>query len=96
MKLASAVLATPALVNGRTSRELEADGHVGLIANFEKAHLEIYVDGRLIRLRHLAGVIDMVPAEKQETCPECALRFDDARALAGHRRHKHGVKGATR
>ena len=96
MKLASAILTTPAMVNGSTSRELEASAAVTLIGNYERQLLEIYVHGKLIRVRPFGGVLDMVPAEKQETCSECGKAFDNLQGLSGHMAHKHGVKGATR
>lgn len=75
------------------------------VGRYHKAELTEEQDGemqadlgsRTIRLGNqlipFEAVNSMTQADPGETCPECAEKFNDARALGVHRRHKHGVKG---
>lgn len=49
----------------------------------------------------VGNVKGMWPVRAELPCPECVAKdvptaFEDTRALAAHRSHKHGVKGTSR
>lgn len=95
MRMSSAVLDQPILLGGKATRELPGDAlELDLIANYDRHVLEIHQRGKLIAVRPFSSVVEMRPAPKGEQCPDCPLAFEDARGLAGHRLHKHGVKGS--
>lgn len=89
MKISSAILAKPMKLAGASaSCELPGDAKgVELTADYEKQQLEVRQDGKVVTLRSLAFVVDMVPAPDGEKCETCGKPFATERALSGHRAH---------
>ena len=75
-------------------------GATGQLVSSRCSSLEVDRTTRVVRINGgadgevpLENVLLYVPEQERETCPECGGEFADARALAGHRAGKHGVRG---
>lgn len=78
------------------------------IGRHHKAELTAETDGeitgdmqsRTVRVGNqvipFEAVNSMTEKDPGEVCPECKEKFVDLRALGAHRRHRHGIKGASR